>query len=117
MRANYSRISHAKFVPVVRFSLGDINIVLTSFAHTKRRTIRSEVRKSGGQDYSHQLGLQVGRLVAAPGVLMAHGVVAVPGMASPVKVAVPGLVADSLPCPGGYREGEHQDRTWVYGSR
>ena len=71
-----------------------ISIVLTSFAHTKRRTVRSEVRTSGGQDRSHQYGLEVGRLVAALGVLMAHGMVAVPGMmAVPGVVAVPGMAS------------------------
>lgn len=46
------------------------------------------IRKSEGQDDSHQ---PAGRLAAAPGM------------------AAPGMVEGSqIPCPGGYRKGEHQ---------
>ena len=84
------------------------------------------IRKSEGQDYSHQPG---GRLAAAPGM-------AVPGMVegsrpagfnilggirrgnislgprlSPLKTPV--FRGESL----GPRLGEHQDRTWVHAGR
>ena len=78
-------------------------------------------RKSGGRDCSHQYGLEVGRLVAAPGVVMAPEMVAVPGMTAvqPGTVAAPEMVAAhgimegmSIPCPawpGGYRQGGHRN--------
>ena len=79
-------------------------------------------RKSGGRDCSHQHGQEVGRLVAAPGVVMVPGmVVAVPGTVAvqPGMVAAPEMVAAhgimegmSIPCPawpGGYRQGGHRN--------
>ena len=75
-----------------------------------------QFQKSEGQDCSHQL--EVDRLVVVPGVVAAPGMVMVPGMiVAPEKEAAPGMVEGRTPCPRGYREEGHQDRTWVHAGR